>query len=191
MLNIKAIEIIKVRRQVDITKGFRVPEYVGVSWSIVMGKKTAVSLLKIIVALVSLSAFSLPANAVEDGAYAGFYKVTFAHPDTGERTGDTGELIFVIQDSEIVDIQYSEDGFVKGKIKYKLKINEKTGQLKGYFTERNRREGGNIVSLRWQMKGVFVDKYFAGNASVYVTQFNGQTPETGMIKVGTYSFESP
>ena len=156
-----------------------------------MENKTVASLLKIIVALVSLSAFSLPANAVQDGAYAGFYKVTFAHPDTGERKGDTGELIFIIQDNEIVDIQYSDDGFVKGKTKYKLKINEKTGQLKGYFTERNRREGGNVVSLRWQMTGVFVDQYFAGNASVYVTQYNGQTPESGMLKVGTYAFESP
>ena len=156
-----------------------------------MENKVFASLLKIIVAVISLSAFSLPANAVEDGAYAGFYKVTFAHPDTGEQKGETGELIFVIQDSEIVDVQYSDDDFVKGKVKYKLKINEKTGQLKGYFIERNRRDGGNLVSLRWQMKGVFVDSYFAGKATLYLTHFNGQTPESGMIKLGTYVFESP
>ena len=156
-----------------------------------MENKVFASLLKIIVAVVSLCAFSLPANAVEDGAYAGFYKVTFAHPDTGEQKGETGELIFVIQDSEIVDIQYSDDDFVKGKVEYKLKINEKTGQLKGYFIERNRRDGGNLVSLRWQMKGVFVDSYFAGKATLYLTHFNGQTPGSGMIKLGTYVFESP
>ena len=191
IVNIKAIETEKGLHHLEIAASRDAAEFLDLWWSVFMKNKSILSLLKIIVAFVSLIAFSLPANAVQDGAYAGFYKVTFALPDTGERKGDTGEVIFVIQDNEIVDVQYSDEGFVKGKVKYKLKINEKTGQLKGYFTERNRREGGNVVSLRWQMKGVFVDQYFAGNASVYVTQYNGQTPDGGMIKVGTYTFESP
>ena len=156
-----------------------------------MGQKFIASLLKIIAVLVAFVAPSLAAHAIEDGAYAGFYKVTFAIPEAEEELGSTGELIFVIEDNNIVDVQYSEDGFVKGKTKYKLKINEKTGQLKGYFTEKGRRHEGNNLNLRWQMKGVFVDSYFAGNATIYLTHFNGTTPENGMIKVATYSFESP
>lgn len=128
---------------------------------------------------------------VDDGAYAGFYKVTFANPDTGEKKGNTGEFIFIIEDNKIVDVQYSDDDFVKGKTKFKLKIDEKTGKLKGYFTERGRRHEGNIINLRWQMKGVFVDQFFAGEAIIYLTQWNGQTPEAGMIKLASYVFESP
>ena len=41
------------------------------------------------------------------------------------------------------------------------------------------------------MKGVFVDKYFAGKADIWLTQWNGQTPEAGMVRVGSYVFESP
>ena len=156
-----------------------------------MGHKVIASLLKMIVVLVGFSIPSFTAYAVEDGAYAGFYQVTFAVPETGEQRGNTGELVFVIEENKIVDIQYSEDDFVKGKVKYKLKINEKTGQLKGYFTERGRRHNGDIINLRWQMKGVFVDRYFAGEATIYLTQWNGQSPEGGMMKLATYVFESP
>ena len=132
-----------------------------------------------------------PAAAVEDGAYAGFYQVTFAVPETGERKGNTGELVLVIEDNEIIDIQYEEDDFVKGKIKYKLKIDEKSGKLKGYFSESGRQQGGDVMNLRWSMNGVFVDNYFAGKADIYVTQWNGQTPDGGMLKVASYVFESP
>ena len=191
MVNIKAIDITKAKPHVAIiARGF-IPEIEDVYWSIVMGHKVIASLLKMIVVLVGFSIPSFTAYAVEDGAYAGFYQVTFAVPETGEQRGNTGELVFVIEENKIVDIQYSEDDFVKGKVKYKLKINEKTGQLKGYFTERGRRHNGDIINLRWQMKGVFVDSYFAGEATIYLTQWNGQSPEGGMMKLATYVFESP
>ena len=144
--------------------------------------------------LVFLGVSLLPlmqASAVEDGAYAGFFKVTFADPEARDEIGDTGEFIFIIKDNKIVDVQYDDEGVVKGKVKYKLKIDEKTGKLSGYFNEQNRRHKGNLLNLRWSMKGVFVDKYFAGKADIWLTQWNGQTPEAGMVRVGSYVFESP
>ena len=156
-----------------------------------MIRDNIISALKMIA---TLGTFLFPVSsalAVDDGAYAGFYQVTFANPDTGEKKGNTGEFIFIIEDNRIVDVQYSDDDFVKGKTKFKLKIDEKTGKLKGYFTESGRRHEGNTINLRWQMKGVFVDNFFAGEASIYLTQWNGQTPESGMIKLASYVFESP
>ena len=144
--------------------------------------------------LVFLGVSLLPlmeASAVEDGAYAGFFKVTFADPEARDEIGDTGEFIFIIKDNKIVDVQYDDEGVVKGKVKYKLKIDEKTGKLSGYFNEQNRRHKGNLLNLRWSMKGVFVDKYLAGKADIWLTQWNGQTPEAGMVRVGSYVFESP
>ena len=99
--------------------------------------------------------------------------------------------MLVIKDNKIVDIQYDDEGFVKGKVTYKLKINKDSGKLSGYFVERDRLYEGNRLTLRWQMKGVFVDEYFAGNASIYLTRWNGQAPENGMLKIATYAFESP
>jgi len=156
-----------------------------------MGWDIKVLWVKLPVLLAVLLLPFTPAAAVEDGAYAGFYQVTFAVPETGEQKGNTGELILVIEDNEIIDIQYEEDDFVRGKVTYKLKIDEKSGKLKGYFSETGRRQNGAIMNLRWSMKGVFVDKYFAGKADIYITQWNGQTPESGMLKVASYVFESP
>jgi hypothetical protein len=156
-----------------------------------MGWDIKVLWVKLPVLLAVLLLPFTPAAAVEDGAYAGFYQVTFAVPETGEQKGNTGELILVIEDNDIIDIQYEEDDFVRGKVTYKLKIDEKSGKLKGYFSETGRRQNGAIMNLRWSMKGVFVDKYFAGKADIYITQWNGQTPESGMLKVASYVFESP
>ena len=167
------------------------PKRVSIPRRFAMIRNTIISTLKLIVALGTFLFPVSSALAVDDGAYAGFYKVTFANPDTGEKKGNTGEFIFIIEDNKIVDVQYSDDDFVKGKTKFKLKIDEKTGKLKGYFTERGRRHEGNIINLRWQMKGVFVDQFFAGEAIIYLTQWNGQTPEAGMIKLASYVFESP
>ena len=134
---------------------------------------------------------SMQAAAVEDGAYVGFFQVTYAIPEANRELNDTGELLLVIEDNKIVDIQYDDEGFVKGKVTYKLKIDKKTGKLSGYFIERDRLYEGNRLTLRWQMKGVFAGEYFAGNATIYLTQWNGQTPEAGMLKIATYAFESP
>jgi len=133
----------------------------------------------------------MPAWAVDDGAYAGFYQVTYADPEARRELNESGEMVLVVKDNKIIDVQYDEEGFVKGKVKYKLKINEKTGELSGYFTERNRLYQGNWLTLSWRMKGIFVDRYFAGEANIYLTHWNGQTPEGGMFKVASYVFESP
>jgi hypothetical protein len=139
-------------------------------------------------ALISLGAGQ--ASAIDDGAYAGFYKVTFAMPDTGEQVGNTGEFVFLIEDNEIVDVQNEDEGWVNGKVKYKLKIDADTGKLTGHFSERGRQGVGGIMNLRWEMKGVFIDTYFAGEATIYITQFNGQSA-TPWLKVASYVFESP
>ena len=146
--------------------------------------------IRILMFLALISLGPVQASAIEDGAYAGFYKVTFANPDTGEQVGNTGEFVFLIEDNDIVDVQYEDEDWVKGKVKYKLKIDAKTGKLSGHFSERGRQGVGGIMNLRWEMKGVFIDTYFAGEATVYVTQFNGQSP-TPWLKVASYVFESP
>jgi len=133
----------------------------------------------------------MPAWAVDDGAYAGFYQVTYADPEARRELNDSGELILVVKDNKIIEVQYDEEGFVKGKVKYKLKINEKTGELSGYFTEKNRLHKGDRLNLNWRMKGIFVDRYFAGKADIYLTHWNGQVPQGGRIKVASYVFESP
>ncbi len=100
------------------------------------------------------------------------------------------KLVFSVQSNKIVDIDYSDDGFVKGKTKYKLKIDEKNRRIEGYFTERNRRHGADVVSLRWQLKVFLSGLILLETLAVYLTQYNGQTPES-MLKIGTGAFESP
>jgi len=155
-----------------------------------MPKPIRLTTLKILMVLALVILGSTQASAIEDGAYAGFYKVTFANPDTGEQVGNTGEFVFLIENNSIVDVQYEDDDWVNGKIKYKLKIDPDTGTLTGHFSERGRQGVGGIMNLRWEMKGVFIDSYFAGEATIYVTEFNGQGA-TPWLKVASYVFESP
>jgi len=128
--------------------------------------------------------------AIEDDAYAGFYKVTFAEPETGERRGNVGELIITVQDGQVVEIKHDKDTFLGNNVSYKLKIDKKTGQLTGKITER-RNFKGNIIDLRWSVKGIFSDQFFDGKATIWLTGWNGQSPEVDMLKAATYVFESP
>ena len=144
-----------------------------------------------VVILLAFAVFSpMQAGAVEDGEYAGVYQVTFAEPETGERRGNTGQLTLSVKDGKVVEIKHDKDTFLGNKVKYKLKIDSESGRLKGTVTER-RNHKGNIIDLRWSVKGVFVDEYFAGSATIWLTGWNGRTPEAGMLKAATYVFESP
>ena len=58
------------------------------------------------------------AAAIEDGAYVGFFQVTSAIPEAQRELNDTGEPLLVIEDNEIVDMEYDNEGFVKGKVKF-------------------------------------------------------------------------
>ena len=70
-------------------------------------------LVKIWILAAFLLAPSMQAAAVEDGAYVGFFQVTYAIPEANRELNDTGELLLVIEDNKIVDIQYDDEGFVK------------------------------------------------------------------------------
>ena len=50
--------------------------------------------------LMSLLWPGMAAYAVDDGAYAGFYQVTFADPEARRELGDSGEMILVVKDNK-------------------------------------------------------------------------------------------
>ena len=105
--------------------------------------------------------------AVDNGVYTGVYKIIYAHPESGSKKGDSGVFEFTIKNDKVTKLfAYDDPNWKFYGIKPNFKINPNTNELSGYASGSEPIRGG---SFKINMKGIFIDKKFAGEGNVELT----------------------
>ena len=128
-------------------------------------------MFKILTALITLFFiffFNLKnAFAVEDGIYTGVFKMIFGHGLSTSKKGDTGIFEFHIKNNKIFKITTPDiQGWNRNAIRYFFQINAKSNELKGYCSVSDTSNGSTYDV---KLKGVFINKKFAGEGKVIAT----------------------
>ena len=122
--------------------------------------------------------------AIGDGVYTGVYKTIYAHGDSDSNKGDSGVFEFTIKNDKVVKLFAYDDPNLKFYgIKPNFKINPNTNELSGYASGNDPTRGGYNVTFKINMKGIFIDKKFAGEGNVELT-----SPESFILE--KFIFES-
>jgi len=125
--------------------------------------------------IIILTSFNLSnlasAETLADGNYTGAYRVTKVHAHNKDsKVGDTGVFEFIIKDNKIIKIfDYDDADFNKAKTRYKFSIDPETGVVDGYARQL-RNFNNPPITLNIYLKGKFIGKRFAGEATVNVTR---------------------
>ena len=122
--------------------------------------------LKIFLILITIS-FHKSVYAVEDGIYIGVWKITYSHADSDNNKGDSGIFEFTIKDNKVIKL-YTPDvpNWDLYKLKYSFNINKETNELTKYASGYDPSHG---VRFKINMKGIFIDKKFAGSGNFQLT----------------------
>ena len=116
--------------------------------------------------------FSLVVNlknvfAIDDGIYTGVFKMIYGHGLSTSKRGDTGIFEFHISDNKIVKIKTPDiSGWNRNPIRYFFKIDAESNELKGYCSVSDLSNGSTYDV---ELKGIFIDKKFAGEGKVMAT----------------------
>ena len=133
--------------------------------------------------LLSFFAFQ-KAFAIDDGVYTGIYKIIYAHGDSDSKKGDSGVFEFTIKNDKVVKLfAYDDPNWKLYGIKPNFKINPDTNELSGYASGNDPTRGGYNITFNINMKGIFIDKKFAGEGNVELT-----SPESFILE--KFIFES-
>ena len=109
------------------------------------------------------------AFALDNGVYTGVYKTFYAHSESDSRKGDKGVFEFTIKNNKVVKLfAYDDPNWKLYGIRPNFKINPKTNELKGYATGSDPTRG-SPVRFKINMKGIFIEKKFAGEGNVELT----------------------
>ena len=124
------------------------------------------------------------AFAIDDGVYTGVYKTIYAHGDSDSKKGDSGVFEFTIKNDKVVKLfAYDDPNWKFYGIKPNFKINPNTNELSGYASGNDPTRGSYNVRFKINMKGIFIDKKFAGEGNVELT-----SPESLILE--KFIFES-
>ena len=105
--------------------------------------------------------------AIDDGVYTGVYKTIYAHGESDRKKGDSGVFEFTIKNNKVIKLfAYDDPKWKFYGIKPNFKINPDTNELSGYASGSEPIRGG---SFKINMKGIFIDKKFAGEGNVELT----------------------
>ena len=115
--------------------------------------------------------------------FFGVYKLTYCHAWSDSKKGDTGIFEISVKDNKVINILEPDDpNWKKHQLKYFYKIDSKTNELSGYASGIDS-SSGDLIRFNINMKGVFINKKFAGEGSVQIT-----SPESLIIE--KFIFES-
>ena len=124
------------------------------------------------------------AFSIDDGVYTGVYKTIYAHGDSDSKKGDSGVFEFTVKNNEVLKLfAYDDPNWKFYGIKPNFKINPNTNELSGYASGNDPTRGGYIIQFKINMKGIFIDKKFAGEGNVELT-----SPESFILE--KFIFES-
>ena len=122
--------------------------------------------------------------AIDDGVYTGVYKTIYAHGDSDSKKGDSGVFEFTIKNDKVIKLfAYDDPKWKAYGIKPNFKINPDTNELSGYARGNDSTRGSYNVTFKINMKGIFIDKKFAGEGNVELT-----SPESFILE--KFIFES-
>ena len=105
--------------------------------------------------------------AIEDGIYTGVFKMIYGHGLSTSKKGDTGIFEFHIKNNKILKIKTPDiQSWNRNSIRYYFKINAKSNVLKGYCSVS---DSSNGSTYDVELKGIFINKKFAGEGNVKLT----------------------
>tara|TARA_B100000242_G_C42818492_1_gene380409 strand:- start:180 stop:614 length:435 start_codon:yes stop_codon:yes gene_type:complete len=105
--------------------------------------------------------------AVDDGIYTGVFKMTYGHGHSTSKRGDTGIFEFHISNNKIIKITTPDiSGWNRNAIRYFFKINPESNELVGHCSVSDSNNGSTYDVI---LKGIFMDKKFAGEGKVMAT----------------------
>ena len=117
--------------------------------------------------LLSLIFNSRTAFAIDDGIYTGVFKMIYGHGLSTSKRGDTGIFEFYISDNKIFKIKTPDiSGWNRNHIRYFFKIDAESNELTGYCSVSDLSNGSTYDV---ELKGIFIDKKFAGEGQVMAT----------------------
>ena len=128
-------------------------------------------MFKILTSLITLFFISFSnlktAVAIENGIYTGVFKMIYGHGLSTSKKGDTGIFEFHVKNNKILKIKTPDiQGWNRNAIRYFFKINAKSNELKGYCSVT---DASNGSTYNVELKGIFIDKKFAGEGKVMAT----------------------
>ena len=107
------------------------------------------------------------AFAIDDGIYTGVFKMTYGHGHSTSKRGDTGIFEFHISNNKIIKITTPDiSGWNRNAIRYFFKINPESNELVGHCSVSDSNNGSTYDVI---LKGIFMDKKFAGEGKVMAT----------------------
>lgn len=117
--------------------------------------------------ILTISFFQNQVYAVEDGIYTGVWKITYSHTDSDNNNGDTGIFEFTIKDNKVIKLNTPDvPNWNLYRLKYFFNINNETNELSKYASGYDPSHG---VRFKINMKGIFIDKKFAGSGNFQLT----------------------